>query len=276
LVGAETDGRIALDPIWRAMIGLAMALVMAAVPAAAWADHEPDITTAPALSGSPLVGAQLDAVGATWTGQPTIFVRWLWVRCDSEDWQTCELIEGAITPSYVVTGDDLGKRLRVVLGINSRHGSDWAASELSVPVATPPPPPPVVVLPSPVVPPPPAVAAPPRRMRPAPVIRIRGWLTRRGARITLLTVRAPRRARISVRCSGIGCPRAAPAQAAKLTRLRTYEGMYRAGARIVVRVTREGFVGKHTAIRIRRGKAPLRRDRCLFPGSPRPSRCPAG
>ena len=113
-------------------------------------------------------------------------------------------------------------------------------------------------------------------MRPEPLVRIRGWLTERGARITLLTVRAPRGAKIAVSCSGIGCPRVAPAKAAKRTRLRDYEGMFRAGARLVIRVTRPGFVGKHTSIRIRRDKPPLRRDRCLYPGSEEPTACSAG
>jgi hypothetical protein len=120
----------------------------------------------------------------------------------------------------------------------------------------------------------PAITAP-KAMRPAPLVRVRGWLTNRGARITLLTVRAPRGAKISVRCSGRGCPRSAPAQATALTRLRGYERRLRAGARLVIRVTRAGYVGKHTLIRIRRGKAPLRRDRCLYPGSEKPASCSA-
>jgi len=39
-------------------------------------------------------------------------------------------------------------------------------------------------------------------------------------------------------------------------------------------VTRGDAVGKFTRFRIRRGKAPLRADRCLVPGSSRPVACP--
>ena len=60
----------------------------------------------------------------------------------------------------------------------------------------------------------------------------------------------------------------------KVTRLWSYEGMLRAGARLVIRVTRPGYIGKHTTIRIRRGKTPARTDRCLFPGATAPTACP--
>ena len=279
-----------LGPIGRAWIGLIVAaLVSAALPAAASADHsdDPEITRAPALSGSALVGSRLDAVGASWRGRPTLSVNWRWLRCDHPvDWRSCRLIDREWSSSYTVSASDLGKRLRVVLWISNRDGDAYALSTASSVVDSPPPPPPPpppplvsppVVVP-PVVPaaPTPQAAAPPRIMRPAPLVRIRGYLTRRGARLTLLTVRATKGARISVSCKGIGCPRVAPAEAAKLTRLRSYEGMFRAGTRIVVRVTRPGFVGKHTLIRIRRGKAPLRFDSCLYPGAKGPSACQTG
>ena len=278
-----------VGPIRRAWIGLAMAaLASFATPAVASAD-DPEITRAPWLSGSALVGGRLDAVGASWRGWPSASANWFWLRCDTDSLQSCRLVDGARAPSYTVTPTDLGKRLRAVLWVSNGDGSDYAWTSSSAVVTSPPPPPPVT---PPVTTPPPAppVASPPvtpapviepaavvlKQMRPAPLVRIRGWLTERGARITLLTVRAPKGARISVGCTGVGCPRNAPAQAAEITRLRAYEGMLRAGARLVIRVTRPGFIGKHTVIRIRRGKQPLRRDRCLVPGDSRPKACAAG
>ena len=263
----------------RASIGLAMAaLALTVTPAVASAD-EPDITRAPTLSGSSLVGGRLDALGASWQGWPPATASWVWLRCDTDSLWSCDGIDGAIASWYTVASADLGTRLRAVLIVSNRDGRDYAWTAASAPVTAPPPPvvtpqpapPPVVipVVPAPVVP----AAAPPKLMRPEPLVRVRGWLTDRGARLTLLTVRAPRGARIAVSCSGIGCPRVAPAKTAKRTRLRAFEGMFRAGARIVIRVTRAGFVGKHTVIRIRRGKAPLRRDRCLYPGSEAPTAC---
>jgi hypothetical protein len=286
-----------LGPIRRAWIGLTLAAVVAvAAPAAAWGDgsdnrDDPEITRDPSLSGSAAVGSRLDASEATWTGRD-VRVYWRWLRCDdASSLESCAMIRGAESTSYTVTAADLGKRLRVLLWVSRGDDYDYAVSPATAPVAAPPPPPPVVappvvtpplaspppvVLETPALPAPPAEATPPKRMRPAPLIRVRGWLTLRGARITLLTVRAPRRARISVSCAGEGCPRVAPAQAAKLTRLGTYEAIYRAGARIVIRVTRPGFVGKHTTIRIRRGKPPRRWDRCLYPGTNGPTKCQAG
>ena len=279
------DGRTTLGPTWRAWIVLAVAaLAPAAAPAVAAAD-EPEITRAPALTGSTLVGGRLDAVGYAWRGWPTATASWSWLRCDTDSLWSCRWVDGARAPSYTVTSPDLGKRLRAVLWVSNRDGRDYAWTNASAVVATPPPapvvtPPVVTPAPLPVASPPPVVTpapvvTPPKLMRPSPLVRIRGWLTERGARLTLLTVRAPKGARISVRCSGIGCPRSAPAQAAEVTRLRAYEGMLRAGARLVIRVTRPGYIGKHTTIRIRRGEQPLRRDLCLYPGNPEPATCPA-
>jgi hypothetical protein len=290
-----------LGPIWRAWIGLTVAaLVTAAVPATASAQSgAPRVTKHPSLSGSAWVGRQLNAGGATWTGRPTIDVDWAWLRCDTDSLWSCELIGGTQTGSYLVTSADRGKRLRALLVLSNRDGRAYGWTAASAPVTTapppppPPPPPPVATpVPTPVPTPAPPLPSPPttvpnpnppavtpgaavRMMRPAPLVRIRGWLTRRGAHISLLTVRAPRGARVSVRCTGRGCPRTAPAQATKLTRLRAYEGHLLAGARLVIRVTRAGFVGKHTVIRIRRGKQPLRRDRCLYPGTEGPTKCQA-
>jgi hypothetical protein len=295
-----------LGPIRRAWIVLTVAaLASAAAPAAASAQSgEPRITRQPSLTGSAYVGYRLSAGGATWSGRPTITVYWAWLRCGSDSLWSCEVIDGANASSYTITTADRGKRLRAVIVLTNRDGRAYGwtnatsavtnapppptptpvptpvAPPVPTPVPLPSPPvvtaPPAPVIPEPPVAPTPQAVAPPKMMRPAPLVRVRGYLTVRGARLTLLTVRAPKGARISVSCKGIGCPRVAPAKAAKLTRLRNYEGMFRAGTRIVVRVTRRGFVGKHTLIRIRRGKPPLRFDSCLYPGVKGPTPCQTG
>ena len=63
------------------------------------------------------------------------------------------------------------------------------------------------------------------------------------------------------------------AQATAVTRLGEFGRELPGGTRLEIRVTRAGFVGKHTLIHIRRGKPPSRRDRCLYPGSSAPRRC---
>jgi hypothetical protein len=57
--------------------------------------------------------------------------------------------------------------------------------------------------------------------------------------------------------------------------MRTLERrLLRAGVIVKVFVTRAGTVGKFTRFRVRRGKPPLRSDRCLLPGSSVPVQCP--
>jgi hypothetical protein len=114
-----------------------------------------------------------------------------------------------------------------------------------------------------------------RWLRPFPVVRIRGYLMPGGAKVTLLTVRAPKLARISVRCSGRNCPRRRFATATALVHLRPYERMLKSGVRLEISVTRAGYVGKRTLITLRRGKPPVRKDLCLFPGARRARACTA-
>lgn len=119
---------------------------------------------------------------------------------------------------------------------------------------------------------PPPPRARPRLLRPFPIVRIAGRLTRTGASIRVLSVRAPRGARVLALCSGRGCPRRASsaivrARAARTGRVRfgRLQRSLRAGARIQVFVTSPTRIGKYTRFRIRRGLAPKRLDRCLAP-----------
>jgi hypothetical protein len=185
------------------------------------------------------------------------------------------------------------KYLRVLLIVRNRDGSAWELSLATAAVTaapTPEPEPEPSPSPSPAPQPEPApqpspaptlevreeqAEKPPRMMSPAPLVRIRGRLTRTGARITLLTVRAPRGARIAVRCSGRRCPARRWSRTATLMRIPRFQASFVAGTRLVISVTKAGRIGKHTTIVIRRGKAPTRLDRCLVPGSRKPVKCPA-
>jgi hypothetical protein len=117
-----------------------------------------------------------------------------------------------------------------------------------------------------------------RVIRPFPVVRMKGRLTARGADVQILSVRAPRSAKISVRCRGRSCPAARWSRSnrkSRLTRMGRYERGLRAGVKITVSVTRRGYVGKRTTFVIRRGAPPLRSDRCLSSRG-RVTRCPSG
>jgi hypothetical protein len=98
-------------------------------------------------------------------------------------------------------------------------------------------------------------------------------------RVTRLEARdVPPGASVVVRCTGAGCPtrshRYAAPRNGRLTMTRAFrKRALRAGARIVVSITRPDAVGTWTAITIRAGKGPIRVDRCLAPGASRPSSC---
>jgi hypothetical protein len=113
-------------------------------------------------------------------------------------------------------------------------------------------------------------------MRPFPIVRIAGVVLPRGARITILSVRAPRGAKVRVRCRGRGCPvgSVARSSATSLVRFHRFEQRLRAGVRLKVFVRKAGRIGKYTRFLIRAGKPPSRVDRCLMPGRARPVRCP--
>jgi PKD repeat protein len=115
-------------------------------------------------------------------------------------------------------------------------------------------------------------------LSPFPIIRIRGRADATAIHVDLLSVFAPRGSRISARCRGASCPRRALAATAisssRPVRLRGLERRYGNGAVLEIRVTKPGRIGKYTRFSMRRGRAPLRQDLCLRPGTTRPSRCP--
>jgi PKD domain len=123
----------------------------------------------------------------------------------------------------------------------------------------------------------------PAMLSPFPVVRIAGRITPFGTRVRLLRVAAPVGAKVSVRCTGRSCPfkkqvRAATSgttlRSAVNLRVRRLERLLLPGVRVRVYVTKSGAIGKYTKFRFRSGKAPVRVDRCLMPGSWAPSQCP--
>jgi PKD domain len=116
-----------------------------------------------------------------------------------------------------------------------------------------------------------------RLMTPFPIVRLAGRLTRRGARVRVLSVqRAPKCALVEVRCRGRSCPvkRASAFAGRGPLRFRRFERRLRAGTVLTVRVSKDAFIGKFTQFRIRKRIEPRRRDRCLLPGARRGTPCP--
>jgi hypothetical protein len=285
-----------------------LAAVAAALLMPATAAAEPEITKDPVVSGDTTVGKTVTATGYAYKGgEPS----WRWIRCEDLDldWDECDVIPGATSTSYTIRQADVGKRLRVWLIVSTRRASANRISAPSAEVKPAPPPPTPTPTPTPTATPEPSTTPAPQpvtttpppgttgnpltpstgvldtqvvkkkrkptMMRPAPVVRIRGRTTVGGARITLLSVKAPRGARISLTCRGSSCPVKRWAKATAITRLLRFERVLAAGTKLTIRVTKPGRIGKYTEIVIRSIKAPWRRDRCLVPGSSRPRRCPA-
>jgi hypothetical protein len=115
-------------------------------------------------------------------------------------------------------------------------------------------------------------------MSPFPIVRIVGRLTRRGARITLLSVSAPRRARVTLRCKRGRCPyrRVSVRVRRRAVVFKRMRRNFGSGTVIELFVSQPGRIGKYTRFRIRRDRAPARVDLCLMPGATRGSRCPGG
>jgi YD repeat-containing protein len=139
------------------------------------------------------------------------------------------------------------------------------------------------VAPPPADTPPSAPVAPLRFLDPFPVVRLRGRTTRKGARLTAFTVRAPHGSLVQVRCKGPGCPakrlrekvKTKSGRGSATVHFRRLERFLRAGTELQVSVTQEGMVGKYTHIKIRSVAVPVRSDRCLLPGSSKPRACPS-
>jgi hypothetical protein len=115
-----------------------------------------------------------------------------------------------------------------------------------------------------------------KMIRPKPVVRVRGRLTANGANLSSLTVRGPRGVKITVSCSGRGCPvRTYSRTSDKLTHLTKFERVIPAGTRLTIKISKPGgYISKVTVLEIRRGSAPMRRDGCLWPAKKKLQRCP--
>jgi hypothetical protein len=249
------------------------------------------VTEAPTISGDQTPGSKLTASSGGWT-PASATAAYDWLRCSASG-ASCAPISGACGRRYTVRTDDQGHTLRVRLTVTDSAGQ--AASDNSAPFA---------VVSDPYVPhvgasdtcthvtttgpgqgtfssgeqtgggalPAPITSL--RFIDPFPVVRISGRFTDKRTKLTRVTVAAPHGARIRVACKGRGCPYKRKAIAVELVRVRALQRTYRPKATIEIRVTQPRKIGKYTRVRTRKGKAPLRIDRCLMPGKTRPVKCP--
>lgn len=270
----------------------------------AWAQDQASplrINATPIIVGTPTVGQSLISSGGAWQSPnpARTTVRWIWYRCpQAQGSPACDLISNA--PSIKLGPNEYNRYVFLVRNVEYNGGQAWSTSApvgpvtAAAPAATPTPTPtptpvptpspapaPVEVIPTPAPTPVPTTgqvlhqAATQRIMSPVPLVRMRGVLTGNGARVTELTVRAPRAARISIRCSG-GCPHkrwTSGTRKRTSTRIRAFETALPTRTVLTISVTRKGYIGKRTVLTIRRGKSPRRQDSCLTPRGTRMT-CP--
>jgi hypothetical protein len=286
-----------------------LGVLACAGPAAAQdRDSQFKLLNIPTISGTTVVGNLLTTSGGNWASPfPwNTSTEWQWWRCDNPFATGCSMIARG-PQSYRLDARDNGKYIasarwikfpanadcnpvsECLLAVSAARGPVTvptpAPTPVPTPVATPEPTPaPFVATPAPT--PVPTAApvvqpsAPNRVMRPTPIVRMRGVLSTNGARITSLTVKAPRAAKLTVTCRGSSsCPRkrwAPKTRKRTTTRMAAFERNLRSGTVLTVTLTRAGYVGKRTVFKIRRGKAPLRSDSCLSAATGKVQKCPAG
>jgi hypothetical protein len=116
----------------------------------------------------------------------------------------------------------------------------------------------------------------PRLLSPFPVVTVAGTVTDAGTSIDLLTVRAPRGARVLVRCRGEACPLTRVSRVVRRAqlRLKSAERLMPAGVVLEVLVRRGDRIGKFTRLKMRRDRRPRRTDGCVWPGTAEMAPCP--
>jgi hypothetical protein len=128
------------------------------------AHQAPVNLSAPAISGSPTVGASETATAGAWKGGALTY-SYRWQRCDVAG-AACVAIPGGTSSSYTAATADVGSTLRISVTASNRNGSASASSGASGLIAAPPPPPPPPPPPTQPTPPPvvtaPASTAPPQ------------------------------------------------------------------------------------------------------------------
>jgi hypothetical protein len=122
-------------------------------------------------------------------------------------------------------------------------------------------------------------------MQPFPIVRIAGSETSSGVTLRLLSAQAPAGSRITVTCSGHGCPAKSESRlavssskkkgGAVVVEFRRFERGLKAGVVLEIRISKPGMIGKFTRFTVRHGKLPERGDACLAPSAVKPIVCPS-
>jgi hypothetical protein len=96
-------------------------------PAPAPLPRAPVNLDAPSVLGPTMAGKELKSTEGKWANEPTRFT-YQWRRCKESE-GTCESIANATNATYLLTSNDVGMYVSVVVTAWNAAGSTWAASD---------------------------------------------------------------------------------------------------------------------------------------------------
>jgi PKD repeat protein len=120
---------------------------------------------------------------------------------------------------------------------------------------------------------------PPLQVLPGVEVEARFRLFARNTRVKFLRVRAPAGSKVSVRCLGKkNCPKRLTkmSKGPKKLQFKKLQRTFRPRTKLIITVTKGGFIGKQTTYTMRRRKPPIKRSLCLAPGAKKANACPSG
>jgi hypothetical protein len=120
---------------------------------------------------------------------------------------------------------------------------------------------------------------PPLQVLPGVEVEARFLLFARNTNVKFLRVRAPAGSRVSVRCVGKkNCPKRLTkmSKGPKKLQFKKLQRMFRPRTKLIITVTKGGFIGKQMTYTMRRRKPPMKRTLCLPPGAKKANACPSG
>jgi hypothetical protein len=119
-----------------AICAIALVATIAATGAVA-ATGPPTNTTKPSITGTPVVGKALAAHTGAWSGTAPFTYAYQWVRCTASGTGCVNIPDAAQSRSYILTSDDAGNRLRVIVSATNSAGTSRADSGPSAIVKMP-------------------------------------------------------------------------------------------------------------------------------------------
>src|SRR4051794_31588489 len=131
------EGKDVVSKLTRGGLVAAVAALALAWPSVGLADDPPNVTRAPDIEGTPVVGVTLHAVRGEVTGSPDAATGYVWYRCPDEDFEDCHAISRATEDSYTLTDEDVGFMMRVTLHAELGDDSSHKTSDPTAVVKTP-------------------------------------------------------------------------------------------------------------------------------------------